>query len=282
MGNAKHHCQHIVNISILCCFLILIAVPSIAIAAQNKAITAQYNVYAGGIHAVEAELLLQQESSKYSAKLATATRGLLGNLAPWSGVFETKGVVRKNNKSPIKHTATAKWREDVETKTYQYQSNGAFKAFQNIEEGKDKTPEKIDPALTQNTIDVLTATWREMDRITAGKSCGGMSEIFDGERRFKLVFKTTGQEKLKANDYNIYQGSATVCTAEVEPKGGKWHKKPRGWMSIQEQGRAKGSLPTIWFATIDSPTGLKITIPVKLRVKTDYGTLFMHLTRLSF
>lgn len=47
-------------------------------------------------------------------------------------------------------------------------------------------------------------------------------------------------------------------------------------MSIQEQSRENGSLPTVWMAkmTEDAPA-----VPVKIRVKTDYGTLFMHLVR---
>src|SRR5690606_14417519 len=76
------------------------------------------------------------------------------------------------------------------------------------------------------------------------------------------------------SDYNLYSGPAKRCTIEVQPAGGKWHDKPRGWFSIQEQGRNKGTMPTIWVASItpDMPA-----VPVKVMVKTDYGTLFLHL-----
>ena len=45
-------------------------------------------------------------------------------------------------------------------------------------------------------------------------------------------------------------------------------------MSIQEQGRERGTMPTVWLGKIakNAPA-----IPVKIRVKTAYGTLFMHL-----
>jgi hypothetical protein len=62
------------------------------------------------------------------------------------------------------------------------------------------------------------------------------------------------------------------------PDGGKWYQKPRGWLSIQEQGRQKGSLPTVWMAKVNK-TGP--ALPVKIRVVTDYGTLFMHLTKIE-
>jgi len=101
-----------------------------------------------------------------------------------------------------------------------------------------------------------------------------MSEIFDGKRRFKLWFKDAGTETLTKSRYNIYDGVAIKCSVEVEPISGKWHEKPRGWMSIQEQGREKGILPTVWMGTVK---GTDLYVPVKVRVKTDYGTLFMHL-----
>lgn len=234
-----------------------------------------YDVYAGGIHAVEAALTMNMNKSTYDVRLDSTTRGFLASLAPWSGTFETKGWNTKAERRPEKHTSVAKWRDEVETTDYFYGKDGSFKGYKKVTEGKDETPDKIDAELTKGTTDMLTATLNQMDRIASGEGCGGSSEIFDGERRFKLTFKPDSTATLKRSEYNIYEGPAVLCTAVVEPVAGKWHSKPRGWMSIQEQGRAKGGLPTIWFAPVveNGPA-----VPVKIRVKTDYGTLFMHLT----
>jgi hypothetical protein len=104
--------------------------------------------------------------------------------------------------------------------------------------------------------------------------CEGRDDIYDGERRFTLIFRDQGAGSLPESRYNAYTGPARVCTVEIEPKGGRWHKKPRGWLSIQEQGRKKGSLPTVWMAQMP---GIPFAVPVKIRVKTNYGTLLMHL-----
>lgn len=114
-----------------------------------------------------------------------------------------------------------------------------------------------------------------MNKVAADGKCEGRDEIFDGDRRYALVFHPAGEVEMKKSDLNVYVGPATECTIEVKPIAGKWHDKPRGWMSIQEQGRAKGTMPTIWLAKMadDAPA-----VPVRIRVKTDYGTLFMHLT----
>lgn len=46
-------------------------------------------------------------------------------------------------------------------------------------------------------------------------------------------------------------------------------------MSIQEQGRERSTMPTIWFAKMAEG---EPAVPVKIRVKTEYGALIMHLT----
>ena len=104
--------------------------------------------------------------------------------------------------------------------------------------------------------------------------CENKSEIFDGKRRFQMSFNHQDNVGLDSSKYNIFKGQAAECIIEVKPGEGAWHKKPRGWLSIQEQGREKGTMPTLW---VGQPESSDIAIPVKIRVKTDYGTLFMHL-----
>lgn len=236
-----------------------------------------YDVYAGGIHAVKAQLdVAYEKSDRYSVKLGAETIGFLENLVPWRGSFETSGwrLGEKGDRPEI-HRSTATWRGDDELKEYFYDRDGTFKKLRVIEDNQDKSPESLEQALVDGTVDVLTATLEVMKHVAADGQCQGNSEIFDGKRRFSMKFSHEMDETLIPTDYNVYQGLTARCQVEVKPVTGEWHKKPRGWLSIQEQGRQKGSLPTIWFAKVaeDGPA-----VPVKIRVKTEYGTLFMHLT----
>ena len=104
--------------------------------------------------------------------------------------------------------------------------------------------------------------------------CEGSELVFDGKRSFEQKFAHEENVELQSSRYNIYEGAAAKCTVEVTPQKGAWHKNPRGWMSIQEQGREKGTMPTVWIASIEEGAP---AVPVKIFVKTDYGALFMHL-----
>lgn len=242
----------------------------------GKAMT--YQVYAGGINAVTAKLDMDVDphSERYDVSLSAFTRGFLGRLVPWSGTFETAGwQMADGSKKPEQHRSTAVWRQEEEVKTYSYGKDGRFQQLTVIEDGKDKTPDDLDNALADGTVDALTATLEVMKKVGQNGRCEGSSEVFDGSRRFEMVFSHEGDEHLTSSRYNIYEGAAARCVVEVKPIAGRWHSKPRGWLSIQEQGRDKGLMPTVWMASIDENSP---AVPVRVQVRTDYGTLLMHLT----
>jgi hypothetical protein len=255
---------------------IFYAAPAFAKAAEDRKTDLTYDVYAGGIHALDAHLSIKKNKQKYDITLSAATQGLLKRLANWSGKFSSNGLFLKRLPSPLLHKSSSTWKEKTETKNFHYNSAGKFLSYKVDEDGRDKTPKDIDKNLAKGTTDVLSATFRLMLSLPKNTACNGNALVYDGDRTYRLIFADTKKETLKKSSYNIYDGESVSCTVEVKPEKGKWRKKPRGWLSIQEQGRQKGALPTVWFGQM---AGQKdYYVPVKIRVKTDYGTLFMHLT----
>lgn len=235
-----------------------------------------YAVYAGGIHVVQADLdIVYPDTARYDIFLGARTQGFLGKLAPWEGTFESRGW-RWKGEPPLKpemHKSVATWRGTPDIKEYRYKKDGEFIDIHITEDNKPRKKHQVDDAVTQGTTDAFTAGLVVMEAVARGERCEGRSEVFDGKRRFAQIFKDGGAETLTRSSYNIYEGPARKCTVEIEPISGEWSKKPRGWLSIQEQGRDRGTLPTVWLGkfTEDGPA-----LPVKIMVKTAYGALVMH------
>jgi hypothetical protein len=237
--------------------------------------TMVYEVYTGGLHAVQAQLDIDyRKPGRYDIVLDAHTRGFLGKLVPWQGTFETHGWDKGEELKPELHKSTAIWQNEPDIKEYLYGADGSFKSLKSTDDKVKDHIEDVPDELTQGTIDAMTAALLVMEKIAVDGKCEGESEVFDGKRRFKQVFVHQAAPYLQASRYNVYSGDSVECTVEVVPVAGEWHSKPRGWMSIQEQGRAKGTMPTVWFARLEENGP---AVPVKIRVKTDYGTLFMHL-----
>ncbi len=268
-----------------CLLLLILIAPQPAAAKLIAAVkptapavqTLTYSVYAGGINALSATIVLDDSApGRYHVTLSAWTQGLLGKLVPWKGSFETEGWRLKDGaKTPEIYKSSSVWHKKEEIKQFTYAKDGKFVGFKKSEAGKDTTPKTFDKKLADGTTDSLTATLLVMDKVGRGEKCEGSKDVFDGLRRFKLAFHDDGEESLAKTNYNVYEGAASRCTVEVTPDGGLWHDKPRGWLSIQEQGRQKGSLPAVWMVKVGNSGP---ALPVKIRVVTDYGTLFMQLS----
>ena len=253
--------------------LLLLLAPAVACAADDHLI---YEVYASGIDALTAKLDLSQDHKNYDVKLVAATQGLLGRLAPWQGRFEAQGVHAGPGRwQPQIYQSSSVWHKKDEVKKFVY-ADGVLQSVTVSETGKDKEIRALDKNLVEGTTDSLSATLAIMEKVSGGGACEGSSDVFDGLRRFKLVFHNEGADMLSASNQNVYSGPAMRCTVEVVPVAGRWHAKPRGWLSIQEQGRQKGSLPTVWFAPIGHDGE---ALPVRVKVVTDYGVMFMQLAQ---
>lgn len=253
---------------------LLLALP--AQASESQRLT--YDVYAGGIHAVEATLNLDKsKNGRYSAIVDAKTRGFLAKLAPWKGTFETHGWrLSDDDLRPELHQSIGYWKGEDEVKEYNYSKDGGFQSLYVKDFKKPRKHKTIDKKLTENTIDILTASLMAFNNVKETGQCKGASDVFDGKRRFQMIFDHKETLTLTPSRYNIYDGEAARCTVEVVPDGGGWHKKPRGWLSIQEQGREKGTMPTIWVGQVEEGGPY---LPVKILVKTDYGSLVMHLVK---
>lgn len=240
-----------------------------------------YDVYAGGIHVLQAELKMNvPQDGGYDVYMSAYTGGFLGKLVPWKGSFESSGW-RVNEQDitfrPELHKSVAIWRGETDIKEYSYNRDGSFNSVTITEHDKKPKTKEPDAELTHGTIDALTAALNVLHNVADGRQCEGAYDVFDGKRRFTQIFRHKSDMHLAPSKYNIYEGPAQLCEVEIEPVAGEWHEKPRGWLSIQEQGRQRGSLPQVWIGQVsdDGPA-----VPVKILVKTQYGALFMHLAEI--
>lgn len=254
-------------VALICC---------LASPAWAKTYSATYDVYAGGIHALQARMTYTENKGRYDVALSSETYGLLGKIVPWHASFKTKGWVLRGKLQPEQHVSDTTSKGKHEVNTYNYSKTGKFLSFSQIVRGKDETRDDLGDIM-QGTTDVLSANFNAMKKIRAGEGCSRDDMIFDSERSYRLMFRDKGRDVLSVNKYSRFSGEASACVVEVKPEGGKWHKKPRGWLKIQEQARKAGQLPTLWFSDLANDKTAPV-FPVKIMIKTDYGTFLAHLT----
>ena len=134
-----------------------------------------YDVYAGGVHAVEASIHTDfSKAGRYSISLGARTRGFLAKVAPWNGIFESHGWVEKDGEyRPQLHRSTATWKGEKEVKSYHYGRDRSFKGLEIKDHDKPLRKREVADELTQGTTDALTATLSVLRDVAAGSSCSG-------------------------------------------------------------------------------------------------------------
>lgn len=253
---------------ILCASLVLF--PFMAVAAEPLKV--KYAIHASGFEVVNIDgTYNKSDDGEFKLHMDLETAGLLGKLAPWSGLLQSSGLDHGVDSTPLHHSFANTWQGETETSLFEFDKAGQLRSYKKIKkdgEVHDKMPN--DDVYSDGAMDMMTALYRTMNK----KSCEGSELAMDGKRKFNMIFESKGQGMITPTKYTSFNGEVEVCTIEIEPVSGKWRDKKRGWMSIQEQAKSNGQLPRIWFGKVrdDYPA-----IPVRFQIKTDYGVMMMHL-----
>lgn len=243
---------------------------------QKNRFSVTYGIYGGGFQALNIDITYDLNKTDYDARMNAKPYGVLGKLLPWAGKYETKGIIKNATLIPIEHDRISAWRDDKSHVIMSYK-NGQFSQLKEISDEKGKNSSRIVPVeqdLSQDTVDLVTAVTDMLVRSTDKNDCTYSKEVFDGRRRFRMTFKDEGTQNLVKSAVNIFGGTAHVCRMELVPLKG-FKGKPRGYYRIQEDARKNGGeLPVIWLgqAWKNGPM-----IPVRMMVKSEYGTVLMHL-----
>jgi hypothetical protein len=239
--------------------------------AASEPLKVTYGLYTGGFNVVDIEGVYNIDAGQYDLKMDLKTTGLLGKLAPWSGVIKSRGHQTDGSVVPLEHSFASTWRDDTEKTTFIFDDEGTLKSLTRIDEdGKEIRDMPVAEVYEGNPVDMLSALFQVMNQDTCANEVMG----FDKKRRFNMVFVSQDRVKMEKSKYSKFSGNAEICTVEIVPVAGKWRDKPRGWMSIQEQAKDNGQLPRLWFGKVHDEMP---KIPVRFQIKTNYGTMIMHL-----
>ena len=252
-------------------FTFLLSILSFQSLLHAETLKATYGLFASGFEVVQVNGTFDVTDDKYNLKMDLETIGALGAVAPWSGRIQTIGIENGAQSSPLEYSFASTWKGDTETTKFIFNKDGKITSHTRRESDGQLITEKLDSDIYDGyPLDMMTAMYRAMNNPT----CQVTPQVIDGKRKFDMAFQSKGFEVLKSSRYSRFSGKAEICEVEIIPVSGKWRDKPRGWMSIQEQAKDNGELPKIWFGRVraDMPP-----IPVRFYIKTNYGTMIMHL-----
>lgn len=241
-----------------------------ALPAAAEPVSADYQVYFGGLHVLSAEAKLERGGGSYRLVAAAETQGLASWLNPWKGTTESRGLLAAGKVIPRYHL---NWGTDEDSDSgaslvkLSYDAAGDIvdSVVQPEQDREDRHPLPADAG--KGTLDPLSVIAGLGELLQKGGRCEGRFAVFDGRKRYDLIVTDAGERMLEPTSYSIYAGPARGCRLDYEMLGG--HRIDRN--KYVETARER----LVWVArpTPDAPP-----IPVRLEIETAYGTLMGHLT----
>lgn len=247
-----------------------IAALALAVPAQAEPVSANYQVYFGGMHVLNAEATWDKDAAGYRLAAEAETQGFIGWLHPWKGTTESRGRIAAGKVIPRHHL---NWGTDDDSDSgarlveLSYDATGDIvdSLVQPAQDWDDRHPLPHDAG--NGTLDPLSVIAGVSELLQESGRCEGRFAVFDGRKRYDLIVSDAGEKVLEPTSYSIYAGPARGCRLDYKMLGG--HKVERN--KYVETARER----LVWVAR---PAEGAPLIPVRLEIETAYGSLMGHLT----
>lgn len=238
--------------------------------ARQLALT--YEVHAGGMHIFTFDVGLTLEPEGYRISAAGGIRGISSLLYKWDVALVAQGERMR----PERYVTVNTGRQPTKTMQLDFIEDGSFSVTRNLPEPHDETTEEAElPAsLPANIVDPLSAALVASQNLAATGRCEQTLPVFDGKRRYDLLFHDAGSGDVPKSRIAIYDGSAVLCGLTMKRISG--FKKQRRYASQWDED--KDEPPTLWIAKVrqDMPP-----VPVRFTGAVALGSIVVHLTKIE-
>jgi hypothetical protein len=200
------------------------------------------------------------------------TVGLVDTLFPWTYRSEVRGRIEGEALSPDTFSSHSELRDKRQQVILRYGPDGPqvdeATPFEGSALGEEYTRDEVPVEMRAGTIDPLTEIASVSLQMAQGRGCAGTRSVFDGLRRYDVVYEDLGESELESSSYDAYEGRARRCRSEVKPLAGFW--KPK-----DDHGESVTSI-TAWMMP---PVPGADPVPVRMEVAGKRGTLSIHLVK---
>lgn len=241
--------------------------------AQAQRWQLDYRVHVGGVAVLDARAELTLTEDRYSVQVNAATDGFLGRLFPWETQSLSVGTLRSDGVAPIRHTQSGVLRGSPRTVTLDYAPDGSVRTqVSPPPEAEDRDP--VPDELTRQTRDPLSGV---LDMLLAGlhgEGCQPTVPIYDGRRRYDMLFTDRGMTMVGASRHSIFSGAARQCRVSHKPIAG-YERSTR--QPFWQRGGNREERPPVdlWIAPVE---GGGLPLPVRLETDSGFGGVVVHLT----
>ena len=240
----------------------------------KPAVGLDYRIYIGGLEALNATATIGSDARRYDIEIKAVTAGAIGKMLPWTVHIGSKGNVTGDVLQPIEHAQVNNFQGKDRSVTLNYDGQGGFIDRKVMPDAQEDQRDEVPPDLTRNTLDIVSGVLAGLRAVDRTGSCASRAPVFDGRRRFDLVFSDDGHETLDASGVAIFSGDALKCAVKVEPVAGFWRKNQKKFFSRKVNGEDQVVPIEVFIARVGKAG---VEVPVRIESTSPFGPLVMNL-----
>lgn len=243
--------------------------PSPALAERPGALELGYLAYLGEIEVARVDVVLElaplaARPGPYRMAADVALVGAMGRLFPFRIKAQAEGTADAAGVRPARYRSTISLWETHQAVALTYRPGGA------VEVASDpptvEAREARENGFVDHTMDPLSAAVAVIHGVVKSGACRGTMPVFDGARRYDLLFSPVGGAEIVPSDTAYYAGPATECAVGARLLGG-----------FGEFGQGTGLYPAttrLWLAAVvpGAPA-----VPVRILAENVLGSLRLDL-----
>jgi hypothetical protein len=254
--------RRIIGVSRLAAALLCVAAPIAAASAADR-IAIRFDVIGPlGMRVLEMHSLLEENPGRYAVSVDYATTGLAGLVADQKTYAVAHGHLVPGSAIP------ASFRNNTKRNGVERNSQVSYAADGSVQGSSNPPPvHVVAPAAARGTVDNLSAYLRLERQLATKGTCALTVPVFDGRHRYDLIFTDGGQQMLKPEGGQNFEGVATAC------------KMTRYNRTVDESEKDEGAQDgTIWYARLIP--GSEMMFPIRMKMSTHIGTVDAYLAEL--
>lgn len=183
--------------------------------ARAEAVVARYEVRAGGLSVMRAEVLFDLSGPRYRVRTRVLPVGVGGLFGGGEQVSVTEGSWRGADPLPRRHSSEGEWRGARRAVLLDYApppvGAGATPLLRLLEPPIEPEREPVPDAMRRGTVDSLSAMAKLLRTVSDTGRCEGEAPIYDGRRRSDFRAWTEGTDELRRVGGGAFAGPALRC-----------------------------------------------------------------------
>ncbi len=241
--------------------------------ADTPPVVADYDVYAGGLHVLNSVLEINLDDERYDARLGAEVTGAPGWFVDWFAVFESGGEIDGDQLDPEQYFSERTRRGETRKTLLEFERDGDIDVT--FEPERNDRNATVPPELLEESLDPLSSLIAIINTVSESGECDTTVPVFDGSRRFDLVFTDLGMDELDPSRRSGFSGEARRCRVNLEPVAGAFKDDDDDddfWSEKPENARRRQL--DMWLA---EPIDSGPILPVRMVGRSSIGAIVIHL-----